>query len=288
MEKKIDARIGSIGGGRQSLMMYAANCLGELGPKLDLCVFADTQNEATWTYEAIDWARKEFGHITPLITVTAGNLAESWFTGQESSRREENAMGAAMPFHLKMPDGSKGFAMRTCSDRHKISVVRKAARKFLGLKSGQRVNGVYNCEMWLGIAWEEAANRVTTSSEEWITNVYPLVERRMRTYDCAEWMKSHGFILPKKSACVQCPYRSDLSWIELRESKVDWDAAVSFDRRLREEKKFISSKSDPEKSQLRGIPYLHASLKPLDEVDLDTKKDQMDLWGGECTGGCGT
>jgi len=278
--------------------MYAANCLGELGPKLDLCVFADTQNEATWTYEAIEWARKKFGHITPLITVTAGNLAESWFTGQKSSRREENAMGAAMPFHLKMPnvvaaDGRivpapKAIAMRTCSDRFKISVIRKATREFLGLKPGQVAKGKYHVEMWLGIAWEEAANRVTTSSEEWITNIYPLVERRMRTYDCAEWMKSHNFAVPKQSACVQCPYRSDGGWISLRESKVDWEAAVSFDRRLREEAKFVSSKSDPAKSQLRGIPYLHSSLVPLDEVDFDSDQHQLNLWGGECTGGCAT
>jgi len=268
--------------------MYIANCIGEMGPKLDLCVFADTQNEAAWTYEAIEWASKEFGHITPLITVTRGNLAEDWFTGQKSMRREENAMAAAMPFHLKMPDGTKGMAMRTCSERYKISAVKKAAREFLGLKPGQIVNGKYNIEMWMGIAYEEAANRVHDSGEEWITNVYPLVDRKMRTYDCNEWMKAHGYESPKKSACVQCPYRSDASWRELRESKAGWEAAVSFDKRIRSDAKFISSVSDPEKGNLRGIPYLHASLTPLDEVDFDSDQNQLDLWGGECTGGCAT
>ena len=35
-----------------------------------------------------------------------------------------------------------------------------------------------------------------------------------------------------------------------------------------------------------GHLYLHASRRPLEEVDLD-QADQGDLWHGECEGMCG-
>ena len=59
-------------------------------------------------------------------------------------------------------------------------------------------------------------------------------------------------------------------------------------RVLSEEAKFVSSASDPSKSELRGTPFLHASLKPLDEVDLDSGQNQINMFGNDCTGHCNT
>jgi hypothetical protein len=38
-----------------------------------------------------------------------------------------------------------------------------------------------------------------------------------------------------------------------------------------------------------GIPFLHASLKPLGEVDFSTdiERGQGELFGNDCTGLCG-
>lgn len=40
---------------------------------------------------------------------------------------------------------------------------------------------------------------------------------------------------------------------------------------------------------MRGIPYLHASLVPLEQVNLttDIENGQGILWGNECEGMCG-
>jgi len=283
-------RVLSMGGGRQTDCAFRMNVLGELGPLYDLVVFGDTQNEAAWTYEALDVLDREYGHILPIVRASAGNLAEDWFDGQNSIMREENAMGAAMPFHLKMDggDAAKGFAMRTCSDRMKVRVVRREVRKWLGLKPGERVDGRYKCQMSMGIAVEEA-HRMSDSPLDWIDHYYPFIElKRMRTYDCARWMESKGFTPVKQSACVQCPFRSDDAWRELREhSPADWKYAVEFDKRIRAEAKYVSSASDPSKSELRGEPFLHASLKPLDEVDLNSGLAQIEMFGNDCTGHCG-
>ena len=39
-----------------------------------------------------------------------------------------------------------------------------------------------------------------------------------------------------------------------------------------------------------GMPFLHASLKPLDTVDFRSweARGQADLFGNECLGMCGT
>ncbi len=40
------------------------------------------------------------------------------------------------------------------------------------------------------------------------------------------------------------------------------------------------------RSILEGVPYLHNSLKPLDEIDFNSNR-QVDLFNNECEGMCG-
>jgi hypothetical protein len=284
-----DIRTLSLGAGVQSTCLFLMSCEGEFEHTVDAAIFADTQNEPKWVYDTLGFLEKNFGHQIPIIRETVGNLSNDWFNGQESTVREERAMGAAMPFHLKQPDGSKGMAHRTCTQRYKITAITRATRRLLGLSRGEQVVGRYTAETWIGISLDEV-QRVKPSQEEWITNRYPLVfDRATRRGGCIDWMEKRGYPLPRRSACVQCPFRSNDEWRDLRTLPEAWDQAVAFDKRLRSEKRYVSSRGDEEKAQLRGIPYLHASLVPLDEADInDTHSDQPDMFGNDCFGNCGT
>lgn len=52
---------------------------------------------------------------------------------------------------------------------------------------------------------------------------YPLVDRRMARHDCLNWMAKQGYPKPPRSACIGCPYHSNVVAEILLE--VGYDAA---------------------------------------------------------------
>lgn len=83
-----------------------------------------------------------------------------------------------------------------------------------------------------------------------------------------------------KSACVWCPYHSDVEWRRIRDTDPDgWSRALTLDDLIR--------------GGVRGTTdrlYLHRSRQPLRDVDLSTAEErgQLSLWDEECEGLCGT
>jgi hypothetical protein len=61
----------------------------------------------------------------------------------------------------------------------------------------------------------------------------------------------------------------------------EWQKTIAFERAMQ-----IAAKQD---ETANGIPYLHRSLKPIDQVDFRTEEErgQGSLFGNECTGLCG-
>ena len=116
------------------------------------------------------------------------------------------------------------------------------------------------------------------SREHWIEHRWPLVDLEMRRLDCLEWMDTHGYPRPGRSACTFCPYHSDAEWRALKDSPEDFAEAVKIDRMIRDGVRGTSQ-------QL----YLHRSLKPIDEIDFSNAEDhgQGSLFGDECEGMCG-
>tara|TARA_S200002703_G_C3685248_1_gene210392 strand:+ start:77 stop:376 length:300 start_codon:yes stop_codon:yes gene_type:complete len=98
-------------------------------------------------------------------------------------------------------------------------------------------------------------------------------------------MKENGYPEPPRSACIYCPFHSDAEWRRLRDQEPEeFKKAIDFDYKLRA----VKAQTD----KMGGVPYLHPSLKPLDEVDLrdDVEKGQQLLWNdiqNECAGMCG-
>ena len=134
-------------------------------------------------------------------------------------------------------------------------------------------------EVWLGISTDEA-HRMKPSPNDWQTNRWPLIEARMSRGDCMQWLTRHGYPVPQRSACTFCPYRSDAEWRTLRNlDPAGFDTAVRLDTALRDQKAALGLGADP---------YLHRTMKPLGQVDLDRATSQRDLFGEECSGVCGS
>ena len=122
-------------------------------------------------------------------------------------------------------------------------------------------------ESWLGISLDEF-HRMRDSDVAYITNVYPLVDRRISRADCAAWLQAHGLDIPPKSACTFCPYHSLGAWKTLkRNGGPDWAEAVAVDGAIRDKRP---------KHEL----FIHPGRKPLAEavkIPEDEGASQLEL-----------
>ena len=126
-------------------------------------------------------------------------------------------------------------------------------------------------ESWQGISLDEF-QRMRDSDVAYITNVYPLVDRKMSLADCLTWLETRGLPIPPKSSCTFCPYRSLGSWRELkRVGGADWIEAVAVDLAIREKRP-------------RAALYVPPGRKPLPEavtIPEDFGASQSTMFGEE-------
>lgn len=274
-ERHIDFRVISLGAGVQSTALLLMAEHGEFDVKPDAAIFADTQDEEPATYEHLDWLERTVKTI-PIYRVTVGHLGADVLASVREGKRVANP-----PFYTPSVNKDTGRVeaaplRRSCTKEYKIEAIHKAIRELLGYKPRQRVR--HTVEQWIGISLDEV-HRMRDSSNAWTVNRYPLIERRMTRWDCQLWLMRNGYPIPPKSSCYFCPYHSDAYWREMRDKRPEvWQKAVEFDRAIRQGLRGA-----------RGEFYLHRSLKPLDEVDLDADvvEGQMELFGEECFGMCG-
>lgn len=241
----------SLGAGVQSSALVAMSALGLRGcPRADFAIFADTLDEPRWVYEQYD-VLHAFGaaHGFPVYRVSRGQLSKD--------RRVQ------IPAFVVGKDGEAGLLSRSCTRDYKIQPVRKEARWLMELVGFKKAVCLF------GISVDEH-ERMTMSPVKWITNRYPLIEAGMTRSACVALLESVGLPVPRKSACVYCPYHSDAAWREVRDFDPDgWQKALAYDDYVRAE---------------RGA-FLHRSLIPLREVDLG--EDEPGLFDQECSGHCG-
>jgi hypothetical protein len=136
----------------------------------------------------------------------------------------------------------------------------------------------------IGISLDEA-HRMKPAGVRYITNVYPLIDRRMSRSDCIRWMLAHDYPEPPKSACTFCPYSNNARFRAMRDHEPDdWANLVWFDAEMRK-----LQSTHRKRARLTGTLYVHRDCVPMGEVDLSTPEDfgQFDMWGNECEGMCG-
>ncbi|WP_404924720.1 hypothetical protein [Mesorhizobium sp. ORM16] len=270
----IRLRVLSLGAGVQSTTLALMAAHGHFG-SLDCAIFADTGWEPAAVYEHLRWLMSPNVLPFPVHIVSARNLRESLIAAGNGER------WASIPAFTRTVDRrgnvSIGMIRRQCTTTSKIEPIRRKVRELAGL-TRKRSPTYPVVHQWLGISMDEVV-RMKPSRAAWQLNRFPLIESRMTRKDCLDWLKSHGYPKPPKSACIGCPFHSDAMWRSMRNNDpAAWDDAVEVDRAIRTGLRGI-----------RGEVFLHRSGVALDEADLSTAADhgQLDLWPNECEGMCG-
>ena len=260
----------SLGAGVQSSTMALMAAAGEITPMPKCAIFADTQAEPKSVYTWLDWLEKQLPF--PVRRVTGGNLSEISTSPRTSKKTGLKYLPHAIPAYVLNTDGTGGSLLRQCTDKHKLTPIRRA------VDSERRGRDAI---VWIGISTDEIL-RMKESIRRGTIHRWPLIELKMSRYGCKEWMLKHGYPAPPRSACSFCPYHSDSEWRRLRENEPDaFASSIAYEISLQ--------KAFKQATRLTGIPFLHRSLKPLSEVDFSTEEErgQLNMFNNECEGMCG-
>lgn len=259
----------SLGAGVQSTTLLLMSLSGEVEP-FDVAVFADTQAEPREVYDHLAKLTDEAErHGLEVVTVTAGNLTAGLLDPSVKS-------GIQIPAFMERGGVRDGMLRRQCTEKFKSRPVYKWLNSW---RQGHPVT------LAMGISWDEL-QRMKPAKRRWITNEYPLIDRRMDRTACHHWMADAGWTAPR-SACVYCPFHGDAEWRRLRDDHPnEFAEAVRVDVRMRE---VHAERSATGATSLTGTPYVHRQMVPLDQVDFRTveERGQGSLFDTECEGFCG-
>lgn len=252
-------KILSLGWGVQSFTLAAMSALGELEP-IDAAIHSDTGYESQLTYAFAErWTPWLENHGVKVVTLrgTNGTLEEVIEVAKSTGKK-----------FLRIPafteiDGVSQIGKRECTNHWKITPMRR------WMQANRNKQPV---EQWIGISLDEF-ERMRYSDVKYITNRYPLYERRITRAACQSWLEKHGIEVPSKSACVFCPYHGTTDWIKTKSVPGDWARAVAMDE-------YIRSVTG------RGKNYLNCRLKPLTELDLTTQEERGQMSFFDCSGTC--
>jgi hypothetical protein len=251
---------------------------GEIEPMVDAAIFADTKAEPQSVYDHLDWLETQLPF--PIIRVSTGSLTDM-ITKPYQNKKGEWSIRNQIPSWVQR-DGETQLTTRNCTYDYKIRPLMKKTRELAQIKRGQKHPTVTS---YIGISLDEV-QRMKVSKEKWCINRWPLVEKRMTRHDCKLWLERNGYKEPPRSACVYCPFHSNSEWMRLKqEDPESFAEAVRVEREMQQLNK--AAQSSGAKNFLNCTPYLHRSCKPIDEIEFDADRDQMDLFQNECDGMCG-
>jgi hypothetical protein len=256
----------SLGAGVQSSTLALMAAKGEITPMPECAIFADTMSEPKSVYDWLDWLEKQLPF--PVHRVSKGDLGEYAVTVR-TSKTGTKWTGGWPPVYAISDSGVTSPMMRQCTQDFKIKPIQSFYKKHYKKQ---------NVIQWIGISFDEI-HRMKPSRDEYVENRWPLIDLRMKRYDCLNWMERNGYPHPPRSACVFCPYQRDREWLRLKtEEPNEFAKAVMFEQRIQIAKNQINFKGDV---------FLHRSLQPLDQVNFNPNENQVDMFGNECEGMCG-
>lgn len=265
----------SLGAGVQSSTLALMAAHGEITPMPIGAIFADTHGEPKAVYAWLEWLTKRLPF--PVYKVSKGDLWKSASTPKRTKDGLRTYIPTGIP--VFMQDGlKKGIGRRQCTRDFKIDVITKQARKLTGYSRITKKQGLL-VNMWIGISTDES-QRMKPNRQPWISTRWPLIEEGMSRQDCFTWMEKHGYQPPPRSACTYCPYHDDQSWLNL--------ATEEFADAVRKEKQLQAAYAAT--TEIRGVPFLHSSRVPLDQVVFKPRTyDPYDenTEAVECEGMCG-
>jgi hypothetical protein len=219
----------SYGGGVQSTALIVL-AMSE-GMDIDEIVhvdLVDAESPRTREYVAYvrEWLRGVYGRD---ITVIERNMYRDML---------DNPAFTPVPWHGRR---EKFMLKRQCTREYKVQPLQ---RYLYDRYPGGRVG------LMLGISVDEY-HRMRDSSAVRIEHVYPLVGRRLTRWQCRDIIERAGLVVPSKSSCWFCPYRSVRSQLalvqhypRLREMAQVLEDRINTERRLRGQDEIVVLRSD--------------------------------------------
>lgn len=170
----------SFGGGVNTVALMII--MRRSGEPLDEVVFADTGGEVPETYAYLEIAKDYFADQgVPFRTVSNVNGHDLYGTCQ---RRRV------------IPSAVWRWSTRDFK-------VRPIHRYYRSIEA--------HINQYVGIAYDEI-DRMKDSQVPHVTNIYPLVDRRMTRANCIKVIQEAGLPVPVKSGCFFCPFNSAGRW----------------------------------------------------------------------------
>lgn len=274
----------NLGAGVQSTALYLMSMEG-LVPRIDCAIFADTQEEPKAVYDHLKWLNGLGG---PTIYVrTAGKLGDDLM-------RDRNTTGgrfASIPAFTTDGNGSTGITRRQCSKEYKVEVIQRFVRReVVGLLPRRTIPKSVIVHQYIGISLDEQARakRIAAMHDRRSLKChFPLIEKLWTRRECLDFLSTRVPHQTPRSACVFCPYNSDLEWAHIKANDPEgWSRAVEIDEGLRTPGNIVNR-------DMRQTMYLHRSRQPLALVQLDPKPVkykaiQLEMsFNGDCQGVCG-
>lgn len=297
----------SLGGGVQSTAFKAmdsmAHHLGRraeveewLGeaytvPPLDYAIFADTKREPRHVYENVERLREHFGGA-PILVRSRGDLGRDLLHGYPSKTRagDEILGHKSIPAFVLNADGSQGLLGRQCTKDYKTNPVQAAIRQdIVGLAKGHRFPANIKVYQYFGLSHDEPGRctrvRNRALAMGWFEPVFPLYDMVLTRFDCEAFNREFVPWPVLFSSCVFCPLHDNAKWRWMRDNSPDeFMDACAFDEALRKPGMACNATLD-------GTLYLHRSMVPLREADIDTPESRGEQYtfgfGQECEGLCG-
>ena len=237
----------SYGGGIQTVAMCVLVKNGTL-PRPDYIVAADTGREvqSTWDY---------------LSEIVESMMARSGLTVEVAPHTLSTVDLYAKNGDLLLPVFTATGKLPTfCSIEWKARVVQRYLRE---------CHGVAAAGLWIGFSQEERKRVKSQPPGPWQRR-YPLLDLMLTRNDCEQIIAGEGLPIPSKSACFMCPHRSNAEWREVRDRFPEqFTEAVRLDVKIRD-------------ADEQGGVYLHRSLLPLSEVDLDAPEPRQRMPERQC------
>ena len=187
----------SFGGGVNSVALMIV--LLREGLPFDEAVFADTGGEVPETYEYLE--------------VAEGYLADHEVPFTVVSKRGRSLYDTSWDRRV-FPSAIWRWSTRD----FKVTPIHRHYRSL-----GTHVN------QYLAIAWDEVY-RMKDSRVGYVTNLFPLIERRLTRADCVAIIEEARLPVPQRSSCYFCPFNSVGRWRWLYETHPDlFDKAVALE-----------------------------------------------------------
>ena len=288
MSMQSEYHILNLGAGVQSTTLYLMSMAGEIRP-FDACIFADTGEEPQAVYRHLEWLQSLNGPQI-LIRSAGSKLGEDLRYGQHP-KGQGKARFATIPAFSKIDGEEPGRTKRQCSSEYKIEVIERAIRRdVLGLEPRKRVPKTTKVHQYYGISLDEKSRasriweRYHITRESPFEPHFPLIERSMTRANCLDYLSDRVPHAVPRSACVFCPFHTDLEWQRLKDAGgEDWARAVEIDHVLRTTGAIANR-------DMRQTMYVHKSCRPIDEVDFHPRVNAKEMqlgFGVECEGVCG-